>query len=118
MGKRKGKIPKSLPERLLVCKTAEGRNEWRARLRIEWTEEWGVQKFFLLFFFLAVKGCEGGEKKEIYRECNLLAIVENGLSDFDCETRGAIEAVIRGISWRTCIRLERDVGSDSGRRAG
>ena len=51
MGMRKGKIPKSLPERLLVCKTAEGRNEWRARLRIEWTEEWGVQTFFLLFFF-------------------------------------------------------------------
>ena len=62
MGMRKGKIPKSLPERLLVCKTAEGRNEWRARLRIEWTEEWGVQTFFLLFFF-SCQGLWGGRKE-------------------------------------------------------
>ncbi len=86
-------------------------------------KDWGVQTFFP--FKLTNLSCLGVLKSWSWEwerimntECNLLAIVENGLSNFDCKTRGAIEAVIRGISWRTCIRLERDVGSDGRRRAG
>lgn len=49
---------------------------------------------------------------------NILAIVQDRLSDFDCETRGAIQAVIGRIGWRTSVRLERYVRSDGRRRAG
>jgi hypothetical protein len=46
----------------------------------------------------------------------LQAIVLDGFSDFDDETRGVVEAVGRFEQVRTGVRLERDVGPDGRRR--
>ena len=40
-----------------------------------------------------------------------LAVVQDGVRDLDCEARGAVEAVPRGVRRRAGVRLERDVGA-------
>ena len=64
-------------------------------------------------------GSEGGkrDRKEAASTGNSLAIVEDGLGDFDGEAGGAVEAVVGGVSGRTRVRLERDVGSHRRRGA-
>lgn len=60
----------------------------------------------------------GQREAMLFEQNNLLAIVENRLSNFNCKTRGTIEAVIRGICRGACVRLERDVRSNGRRRVG
>ena len=41
-----------------------------------------------------------------------LAVVEDGVCDFDGEARSAVEAVPGGVGRRAGVRLEGDVGAD------
>ena len=57
-----------------------------------------------------------GNKKRRPRKKNIrkwysLAIVEDGFANFDGKTCCTIEAIVSGISGRTGVCLERDVGS-------